>query len=79
MIQLNNEVWVDLSFSLIKQRNWQELSKYDQLLNCKSTGEIFKDFNEHPLCFEPTFKVHIGLSEEIYKENRTPSWCDRVL
>ncbi|KAL7721052.1 Inositol polyphosphate 5-phosphatase [Entamoeba marina] len=51
--------------------------KKDQLFQCRMSGKVFPGFGEAHINFPPTFKIKIGSGE--YKENRIPSWCDRVL
>ncbi|EDR27813.1 type II inositol-1,4,5-trisphosphate 5-phosphatase precursor, putative [Entamoeba dispar SAW760] len=62
----------------IRKKDYTELAKNDQLLNSIRRKQAFHNFYEAIINFGPTFKVKIGENNE-YKENRIPSWCDRVL
>ncbi|BFU25746.1 inositol polyphosphate 5-phosphatase, putative [Entamoeba histolytica HM-1:IMSS-B] len=60
------------------KKDYIELAKNDQLLNSIRRKQAFHNFYEALINFGPTFKIKIGENNE-YKENRIPSWCDRVL
>ncbi|VDK88573.1 unnamed protein product [Litomosoides sigmodontis] len=64
----------------IKSGNMVELSRYDQLSQQKAMGEIFKDFEEGPLTFAPTYKYDTFTDDYDTSEKcRVPAWTDRVL
>lgn len=50
----------------------------DELSREIKDQKVFYGFDEGEITFKPTYKYLIG-SEDGYKENRTPSWCDRIL
>lgn len=64
----------------IKDCNWNILLQAEQLTLQKKENYVFKDFNEGPLNFPPTYKYN--LNEDTYDNSekcRTPAWTDRVL
>lgn len=50
----------------------------DELVGEIRAQRAFYGFEEAEITFPPTYKYLIG-SETEYKDNRTPSWCDRIL
>ncbi|KAL7716232.1 Inositol polyphosphate 5-phosphatase [Entamoeba marina] len=60
-----------------KTKNYFELYKHDQLITSLRNKLVFNGFSEQQINFAPTFKIKIG--ENVYKDNRVPAWCDRVL
>ncbi|KAL3981632.1 hypothetical protein ACH3XW_43860 [Acanthocheilonema viteae] len=66
--------------AVIKSGNMVELSRYDQLSQQKALGEIFKDFEEGPLTFAPTYKYDTFTDDYDTSEKcRVPAWTDRIL
>ncbi|VDK69653.1 unnamed protein product [Onchocerca ochengi] len=64
----------------VKFGNMSELSRYDQLSQQKALGEIFKDFEEGPLTFAPTYKYDTFTDDYDTSEKcRVPAWTDRIL
>ncbi|KAM3726739.1 Synaptojanin [Dirofilaria immitis] len=64
----------------IKSGNMIELSRYDQLSQQKALGEIFKNFEEGPLTFAPTYKYDTFTDDYDTSEKcRVPAWTDRIL
>ncbi|ELP92713.1 synaptojanin, putative [Entamoeba invadens IP1] len=61
----------------LKAKKMNKLIKHDQLLQSIQRKEVFSNFSEAPITFDPTFKIVIGSGE--YVDNRIPSWCDRIL
>ncbi|KAL7713817.1 Synaptojanin [Entamoeba marina] len=61
----------------MKTKNYIELYKHDQLIESLRKRLVFNNFKEQQINFAPTFKIKIG--ENVYKDNRVPAWCDRVL
>ena len=49
----------------------------DELNVSRKAGKVFKEFQEAPIKFAPTYKFHV--SAPSYNPKRIPSWCDRVL
>jgi len=64
--------------NLIDMKAWDKLLKADQLNMCKAAGEAFEGFSEGKIDFAPTFKV-LRQPGTQYKDQRIPSFCDRVL
>ena len=58
--------------------SWAALHRIDQLKVAQSRGEAFSGFREGTLAHAPTFKVERKPGFQ-YKDQRVPSWCDRVL
>ena len=61
----------------IPKKDFKKLYEADQLNKCRQENKVFQKFNEAEITFAPTFKVKIDNGE--YKDNRIPSWCDRIL
>ncbi|KAL3807945.1 hypothetical protein ACHAXA_006823 [Cyclostephanos tholiformis] len=60
----------------------EELIEHDQLNIERAAGRVFRDFEEGPLGFKPTYKYQPGT--DLYEERpdkklRAPAWCDRIL
>jgi len=65
----------ETAMSLIEQKKFTELAKFDQLNANKDV--CFPGFKEHELNYPPTFKFLPN--SDAYDPKRTPSWCDRIL
>jgi endonuclease/exonuclease/phosphatase family metal-dependent hydrolase len=67
--------------TLIDAKDWSALYKADQLMQSRDRGEAFHGFTETPPSWAPTFKVKRSVNDETptYKDQRIPSYCDRVL
>jgi len=63
---------------MIEQLKFDELLTFDQLRNSRALGEGWAGFVEGDSAFAPTFKVR-RVENTTYKEQRIPSYCDRVL
>eukprot|EP00300_Choanocystis_sp_HF-7_P017358 c19708_g1_i2.p1 GENE.c19708_g1_i2~~c19708_g1_i2.p1 ORF type:complete len:475 (+),score=119.39 c19708_g1_i2:41-1465(+) len=66
--------------TIIAQRDWPKLLKFDQLTTERKAKRCFIGFEEGPVTFAPTYKYELG--EDRYDasdKRRVPSWCDRVL
>ena len=64
---------------LAEKGDFASLYAADQLSRCQARGEAFGGFTDAtPTGFAPTFKVR-RQSGTVYKEQRVPSYCDRVL
>jgi len=63
---------------MVNEEAWDDLWAADELQNEMKEGKVFFGFEEGLYHFPPTFKVQ---RDETYKwiENRTPSYCDRIL
>ena len=55
------------------------LQHFDQLKIEQSRGNIFQDFSEGNITFNPTYKYEPNTSNYDKKSTRIPAWCDRVL
>lgn len=65
---------------LVKQGNWAELLKYDQLRVQQQQGQVFKNFLEAPINFAPTYKYDLFSDDYDTSEKcRVPAWTDRIL
>jgi len=66
----------------IDSKSYLELLDKDQLSNVLKTEKpkqpAFFGFEEGPINFQPTFKVHRS-PQFHYIQRRTPAWCDRIL
>lgn len=66
--------------SLVKEANYEQLLKHDQLAKVKLRGEAFHQFREADITFPPTYKFNPGSSEyDTSPKNRIPAWTDRIL
>ena len=63
---------------LIEEEKWDALIGADQLRHSRAAGDAFVGFTEGDMKFSPTFKVQ-RKGGVLYKKQRTPSYCDRVL
>ncbi|XP_054110536.1 synaptojanin-2 isoform X5 [Callithrix jacchus] len=67
-------------FYFVKRQDWKKLLEFDQLQLQKSSGKIFKDFQEGAINFGPTYKYDVGSAAyDTSDKCRTPAWTDRVL
>nr|CAB3266760.1 synaptojanin-1-like [Phallusia mammillata] len=65
---------------LVKEKNWEKLKEFDQLLVHKRMGNIFKGFMEGDMNFAPTYKYDPFSDDYDTSEKcRTPAWTDRIL
>ena len=65
---------------LIKEKNIEELLKFDQLKQVQKEDEIISNFHESAISFNPTFKFDdYSNTYDSSPKHRTPSWTDRVL
>ncbi|KAF5093355.1 hypothetical protein D0Z00_004099 [Geotrichum galactomycetum] len=55
-----------------------DISRDELLFEIRNQKVLF-GFKEAPITFPPTFKYQIGNPQNVYKTNRTPSWCDRIM
>ena len=64
--------------SLINERNWAELLQQEQLSIQRDEQMVFKEFNEAPILFPPTYKYN--LYEDTYDRSekcRVPAWTGK--
>nr|CAH7720708.1 unnamed protein product [Callosobruchus chinensis] len=65
---------------LIKQGNFSEALKHDQLRKQQEEGNVFKNFLEGEITFPPTYKYDLFSDDYDTSEKcRAPAWTDRVL
>jgi hypothetical protein len=74
---------VDYSFDEtveeIKKNNIQILLAKDQLIKQKQSNQVFYNFQEPEIRFQPTYRRIKGGDEYSNKKNQSPSWCDRIM
>lgn len=63
---------------LVAKKEWEELNGADELQYALKTKGCLNGFETLPCHFPPTFKVERQQGYN-YKENRTPSYTDRIL
>eukprot|EP01120_Amphizonella_sp_Union-15-10_P001255 TRINITY_DN11309_c0_g1_i1.p1 TRINITY_DN11309_c0_g1~~TRINITY_DN11309_c0_g1_i1.p1 ORF type:complete len:430 (+),score=83.95 TRINITY_DN11309_c0_g1_i1:84-1373(+) len=70
-------------FKMLENKLWEDLLKYDQLINEKGEGRCFLDFEEGPVRFRPTYRYKKGFADLSTEKRegvpRQPAWCDRIL
>lgn len=75
-VDLENEEVKDL----VKQGNWTELLKHDQLRVQQQQGQVFKNFIEGEINFAPTYKYDLFSDDyDTSDKCRVPAWTDRIL
>lgn len=62
---------------MLKNKNFKEITSFDQLSYLLKNDQIFNQFHEIPLTFRPTYKLNCYSSK--YNTSRNPSYCDRIL
>ncbi|UJR10528.1 hypothetical protein I4U23_014731 [Adineta vaga] len=64
----------------VKNSAYGQLLEYDQLRKEHSEGRVFREFNEGPVQFPPTYKYDVGTDfYDTSEKARTPSYTDRIL
>jgi len=76
--RIKYEEQIDDVNKLVLDKKWKELNEYDELRMALNNHHCLHGFNTLYCNFQPTFKVERG-DGYVYKENRTPSYTDRVL
>ncbi|XP_046406834.1 synaptojanin-1 isoform X1 [Ischnura elegans] len=65
---------------LVKKGEWDILLQHDQLRVQQEAENVFKNFNEGPINFAPTYKYDLFSDDYDTSEKcRAPAWTDRVL
>ncbi|KAL5281416.1 OCRL family protein [Megaselia abdita] len=65
---------------IVDRRDIAGLLKNDQLLQEMRKRNVFNDFEEGPITFNPTYKYDPGTDQYDSSEKmRAPAWCDRIL
>lgn len=75
---MDTESQVATVIAMVKTGKYPQLLKQDQLKASQRSGEAFVGFTEIEPDFPPSFKVLRQKGVE-HKEQRVPSYCDRVL
>jgi hypothetical protein len=74
---------VDFSFDEtldeINKGNIKLLLLKDQLIKQRQTNQVFYDFQEPDINFNPTYRRKKGTDQYSNKKNQSPSWCDRIM
>jgi len=86
-----NIIWLgDLNYRLslecndikdfLAEDNLAKLQEADELHRQMELGKVFKDYQEGPISFKPTYKYDPGSSSwDTSKKSRSPAWTDRIL
>jgi len=80
--RLTDDIDIHQALDAISAGQAYDLLYHDQLTIEKDTDEIFHDFHEGMVAFNPTYKFIPGTSEydaRPEKKMRVPAWCDRIL
>ncbi|GAB1864194.1 phosphoinositide 5-phosphatase [Camponotus japonicus] len=65
---------------MIKRGELDQILQYDQLRVQQEQGNVFKNFLEGPISFDPTYKYDLFSEDYDTSEKcRQPAWTDRVL
>ena len=51
----------------------------DQLIKQRQSNQVFCNFQEPEINFNPTYRREKGTEKYSNKNNQSPSWCDRVM
>ncbi len=74
---------VDYSFDetleMINAGNIKSLLLKDQLIKQRQSNQVFYEFGEADINFDPTYRRKKGTNEYSNKKNQSPSWCDRIM
>lgn len=80
--RLSDNIDMSTAMEKINSNASYDLLYDDQLLIEKDADEIFHNFHEGMLTFDPTYKFFPGTNNydtRTEKKVRVPSWCDRIL
>lgn len=69
---------VKRALDLIEAKDYETLYEFDELHEGIAEGDLLVNFEALPCNFPPTFKVERDV-DLVYKEQRTPSYPDRIL
>uniref|UniRef100_A0A0P4VVD5 Putative skeletal muscle and kidney-enriched inositol phosphatase n=1 Tax=Rhodnius neglectus TaxID=72488 RepID=A0A0P4VVD5_9HEMI len=64
---------------LIEKKDYTKLLEQDELLYYQQKNQIFQNFIEQPIKFQPTYKFLLKRNKGIYNLKRRPAWTDRIL
>lgn len=74
------DVTYEQAIRLIRDKNFGEMYKYDQLMRAQRDNLAFIGFLEEAITFPPTYKFDNGTSTyDTSQKRRIPAWTDRVL
>lgn len=79
----NSESWskekhISEVMKLVKKKDWRALNRADELFKALREKDCLASFKTLPCIFPPTFKVERS-PDTIYKDQRRPSYTDRIL
>lgn len=63
----------------IEKENIKLLLLKDQLIKQRQTNQVFYNFQEPEINFNPTYRRIKGTDDYSNKNNQSPSWCDRIM
>jgi len=63
----------------IEKENIQLLLSKDQLIKQRMNNQVFYNFQEAEINFNPTYRRIKGTDNYSNKNNQSPSWCDRIM
>jgi len=63
----------------IEKENLKYLLLKDQLIKQRQSNQVFCNFQEPEINFNPTYRREKGTEKYSNKNNQSPSWCDRVM
>jgi hypothetical protein len=63
----------------IEKKNLKLLLLKDQLIKQRQSNQVFYNFQEADINFNPTYRRIKGTDEYSNKNNQSPSWCDRIM
>ncbi len=61
------------------KKNLKLLLLKDQLIKQRQSNQVFYNFQEADINFNPTYRRIKGTDEYSNKNNQSPSWCDRIM
>jgi len=78
-LNYRNELEFNQTVELVRQRDFAQLSTYDQLTSAMSRQTVLCGFKEGVLEFAPTYRWERRSNVFSNKKSQAPSWTDRVL
>ena len=75
-----NDLDIDKVKQMVKKSMFKDLMAYDQLHRQLGRTDVFKDYSEAEINFQPTYKYDINSDDwDSSEKSRPPAWCDRIL
>lgn len=68
----------DQVMKMVQDEDWKDLNTYDELFRALKNKDVAVGFETLPCFFPPTFKVE-RQDGFVYKEQRRPSYTDRIM